>query len=137
MQLVRVRTALSAAGSEVCRLRELLHTQGRLKATAIGSGVWAFATLATAATVGAGGLGFRGPACEHPGETFPALYEAIAARDLWWNTPWSFAVAVVCITMSMQWAQIIGLRTVKAIAYCSLPFQAWWWHGLLILTECN
>ena len=133
MQLVRVSTALSAARSEVCRWRALLHAQGRLKAAVIGAGVWA---AATAATVGAGSL-FKGLACEYPGEMFPTLYGTLSSHDLWWNTPWSFTVAVVCITVSMRWAHYIELRTVKAVAYCSLPFQAWWWHGLLMLTECG
>ena len=137
VQLVRVSTAWSAARSEVCRWRALLHAQGRLKAAVIGAGVWAAATAATAATVGAGSLGFKGLACEHPGEMFPTLYGTLSSHDLWWNTPWSFTVAVVCITVSMRWAHYIELRTVKAVAYCSLPFQAWWWHGLLMLTECG
>jgi hypothetical protein len=137
MQLVRVASAWSAARSEVCRWRALLHAEGRLKAAVIGTGVWAVATAATAAIFGSGLLGFKGLACEHPGEIFPTLYDTLSLHDLWWNTPWSFTAAVVCITLSMRWAQYTELRVVKAVAYCSLPCQAWWWHGTLMLTECG
>ena len=87
--------------------------------------------------VPAGGLLFKGLACEQTGEMFPPLYDADIGWDLWFNTPWTFTVAVVCITVSMRWAHHIGLGTVKAVAYCSLPLQAWWWHGLLVLNECS
>lgn len=131
-----VPSAVSAAGTELRRLRTLLHDYGWVTATLIGTSIWAFATAAFAATVGAGALAIDALACEHPGETFPQLYETVAAWDLWFNTPWSFAVAVVCLATSIQWAQLIGLRTVKAIAWCSLPLQASWWHHLLMLREC-
>ena len=137
MQLVKFRAAVSAAASTIGELRTLLHDCGWVKATIIGTAVWAFASAAFAATFGAGAMGFKGLACEHPGETFPMLNGVVADWDLWFNTPWSFAVAVVCIVVSMRTAQLIGLRTVTAVAYCSLPLQAWWWHGLLMLRECS
>ncbi len=137
MQLVRAAVdGVAEFVKVICRQRTLLHHQGRFKATAIGTGVWAAATAASTTVIGAGGLSFKGLACERPGEMFPALYDSAVGWDLWFNTPWSFTVAVVCITVSMGWAHCVGLGTVKAVAYCSLPLQAWWWHGLLLLNEC-
>ena len=137
MRLVIIKAAVSAVGTELRGLRTLLHDLRWFKATVIGVGVWAFATAAFAATVGVGAIGIDGLACARPGEMFPTLYDTDAGWDLWFNTPWTFTVAVVCIAVSMRCAQYIGLRTVKAIAYCSLPLQAWWWHGLLVLRECS
>lgn len=136
MQLVRLGATVSATTAEIRRLRTLLHDQGWFKATVIGLSMWVFATAAFAATVGAGAMAISPLACRHPGETFPTLYDTVAEWDLWFNTPWSFAVAVVCITASMRLAHHIGLRAVIAVAYCSLPLQASWWHSLLMLREC-
>ena len=54
---MKVHWAVSAAGTEMRRLRTLLHDHGWVKATLIGTSIWAFATAAFAATVGAGALG--------------------------------------------------------------------------------
>ena len=136
MQLVKIRAAVSAAGSTIRELRTLLHDYGWVRATLIGLCVWSFATAGFAATVGAGVLGTDALACAHPGEIFPTLYDSLSSRDLWFNTSWSFTAAVLCIAVSMQFAHLIGLRTVIAVAWCSLPWQAWWWHGMLMLREC-
>ncbi len=136
VQLVKIRAAVFASGSAIRQLRTLLHDYGWIKATLVGLCVWSLATAAFAATVGAGALGTDALACEHPGETFPTLYDSVPSWDLWFNTPWSFAVAVLCIALSMQFAHLTGLRTVIVVAWCSLPWQARWWHGLLMLREC-
>ena len=138
MQLVRRAAAgVIETGSD---LRARLRAQGRLKGSLIGVGVWALATWCSTATVGLGSVVvFRAQSCAEIGEMFPQLYDHDSGIgwDLWFNTPWTFTTAVVCITLSMRWSHYIGLGFVKVVAYCSLPAQAWWWHGLLVLNECS
>lgn len=143
MQLVRLRSAVSAATSAVRRLvsavdelRTLLHTLIWWKATLLGLCTWAVATVAFTVLVSSG-LTIKSVACDYPAEMFSQLGDTAVGWDLWFNTPWSFTVAVVAILLSMRSAQYIGLRAVKVVAYGSLPWQAWWWHGLLMLPECS
>ncbi|MXZ99182.1 MAG: hypothetical protein F4076_07055 [Acidimicrobiaceae bacterium] len=144
MQLVKFRSAVSAAASTtrelasaVRELRTLLHTWGPVKATVVGVAVWAIASAAFAATVGVGALNFDALACDYPSEMFSALRNTTADSDMWFNTPWTFGVASVCIAVSIQCAHLIRLRTVIAVAWCSIPWQASFWHGLLVLPECS
>lgn len=141
---MKIRAAASAAVSTIQQfvsavreLRTLLHNYSWVKATFIGLCLWAFASAAFAATVGAAVLGTDALACAHPGELFPELYDSVASWDLWFFTRWSFAAAVVCMAVSMQFAHLTQLRTVIVVAWCSLPQQASWWYGLLILPECS
>jgi len=141
---VKFRSAVSAAAltvrqlvSAVRELRTLLHSWGPVKATAVGVAVWAVASAAFAATVGAGVLNFDALACDYPSEMFSALRNTTADQDMWFDTPWTFGVAAGCIIASIQCAHLIRLRTVIAVAYCSLPWQVSFWHGLLVLPECS
>lgn len=143
LQLVKFRSAVSAAAtairefvSAVRELRTLLHNYGWFKATLIGTAIWAFTSAAFAATFGTGAMNISALACDYPAEMFSALRGTDAGWDLWFNTPWTFGVAMVCIIFSIQCAHLIRLRAVTAVAYCSLPLQASFWHGLLILPEC-
>ena len=142
MQLVKPRVVVSAAVSAVRELlsavrelRTMLHDWGWFKGTVVGVVLWALASAAFAATVGVGALNFDALACEHPGEMFSQL-DHLPDTDIWFNTPWTFGVAAVCIAVSIQFAHLIRLRTVIAVAWCSIPWQASFWHGLLILREC-
>jgi len=102
-----------------------------------GTLLWLFGTAATTATI-AVVTGLLLPVCEHPGETFPVLYETLADWKQWRNTPVGFTVAVVCMVVSILLAHSFKSRIVCVIAWLSLPLQANFWHGLLLETDaCN
>jgi len=76
--------------------------------------------------------------CEHPGETFPVLYETYDHWEQWMNTHTGFTTAVVCMVISILLAHSFGSRIVCVIAWVSLPVQTTFWRNLLFLTDaCN
>ncbi len=102
-----------------------------------GTLLWLAGTAASTATI-AVATGLLLPVCEHPGETFPVLYETYDHWEQWMNTPVGFTTAVVCMVVSILLAHSFKSRIVCLIAWLSLPLQANFWHGLLLITDgCN
>ena len=115
----------------------MLDELSPLRAAVLGIGLWVAGTAASTVAVTAIALALP-QTCEHPGKTFPALYETLDDWEHWFNTPLGFTAASACMAASMLLAHIIGSRTVRTIAWVSLPLQATLWHRLLMLTDwCN
>ncbi len=80
-----------------------------------GTVVWFAGTAVSSATVAVSARAFF-QVCEHPGETFPVLYETYDHWEQWRFTPAGFTAAVVSIVVSILLAHSFKSRIVCLIA---------------------
>ncbi len=132
------RAAPARVVSEVRKARAQMHEDlSPLMLVVAGTLIWLLFTASSSVGVlFVVDILFR--TCEHPGETFPVLYETLADWKQWRNTSSGFTAAVVCMVVSILLAHSFKSRIVCLIAWLSLPLQANFWHGLLLITDgCN